>query len=68
MAKNLGTVDRVTRGLGGAALTTCAWMAPLPPEVRLPVFGLAGAYLLFNAISGSCLGYKLMGKSTCPTR
>jgi hypothetical protein len=43
-------------------------MAPLPPEVRLPVFGLAGAYLLFNAISGSCLGYKLMGKSTCPTR
>jgi len=23
------------------------------------------AYLLFSALAGTCLGYKLMGRSTC---
>jgi hypothetical protein len=66
MRKNVGTGDRVTRGLGALGLLTCAFMAPLAVEVRAPVFGLLGAYLLYTAVAGSCLGYRLMGRSTCP--
>jgi hypothetical protein len=66
MKKNVGTMDRVTRGLGALGLLTCAFMAPLAVEVRGPVFGLAGVYLLYTALAGSCLGYRMMGRSTCP--
>jgi hypothetical protein len=34
--------------------------------VRLAAFSLPAVYLLFTAVAGSCLGYRLMGKSTCP--
>jgi hypothetical protein len=41
-------------------------MAPLSLGTRLVVFSLPAAYLLFTALAGTCLGYSLMGKSTCP--
>ena len=65
MTKNVGTLDRVFRGLGAASMLTCAFMAPLPLEVRVPVFGSLGAYLLFSSLKGTCLGYRLLGKNTC---
>lgn len=66
MKRNVGTSDRVLRALGAAAMLTCSVMAPLPLVVRLLAFGLPGGYLLLTAVMSTCLGYKLMGKSTCP--
>ncbi|MBJ6759147.1 DUF2892 domain-containing protein [Myxococcaceae bacterium JPH2] len=66
MKRNVGNVERLFRALGGLALVTCAVMTPLPLAVRLVAFGGMGAYLLFTSLAGSCLGYALMGRSTCP--
>ena len=66
MTRNVGTMDRVARGVGGLGLLTCAFMAPLAAEVRLPLFGAMAAYLAYTALAGSCLGYRMMGRSTCP--
>jgi hypothetical protein len=65
MKKNVGNGDRIVRALGGAALLFCAYLAPLPLSIRLGAFGLMGTYLVFTALGGACLGYALMGKSTC---
>ncbi|WP_437739394.1 YgaP-like transmembrane domain [Sorangium sp. So ce302] len=66
MKRNVGTQDRLLRVLGGLGLLTCAWAAPLPLAARLSAFGLAGVYVMFTALSGTCLGYALLGRSTCP--
>lgn len=66
MKRNVGNVERLFRVLGGLLLVTCAVMAPLSLAVRLGTFGVLGAYMLFSALAGSCLGYALMGRSTCP--
>lgn len=66
MKRNVGNTERLFRGVGGLALATCAVMAPLPLVVRVATFGVLGAYMLFTALAGSCLGYTLMGRSTCP--
>ncbi|HLL24742.1 MAG TPA: DUF2892 domain-containing protein [Kofleriaceae bacterium] len=67
MKKNLGRTDRTVRTVAGLALLMCAVMAPLPLAVRGPAFGGIGVYLLLTALAGTCLGYTLMGRSTCPT-
>lgn len=67
MRQNVGTTERLVRGLGAAGVITCAFMAPLAAEVRLPLFGVVGGYLLYSALSGTCLGYRLVGKNTCAT-
>jgi Protein of unknown function (DUF2892) len=66
MMKNVGSADRVGRALGGVAMLVCSVMAPLPLLVRVTALGGMGSYLLFTAVAGTCLGYRLMGKSTCP--
>lgn len=66
MKKNLGNRDRALRVLAALLATTCAFMAPLPLLTRALAFGGMGAYLLFTALAGTCFGYMLMGKSTCP--
>ena len=66
MKKNVGTKDRVFRALAGLMMLVCSLMAPLPLAVRVAGFGMMGAYLLFTAAAGTCLGYRLMGKSSCP--
>ena len=68
MKQNLGTSDRLARIAAALGLLTCAFLAPLPALVRGGVFGVMGGYLLLTALAGTCLGYTLMGKSTCPTR
>jgi Protein of unknown function (DUF2892) len=67
MKQNAAAWDRVIRGLGGVAILTCSVFAPLPLLVRAGALGTTGAYLLLSALVGSCLGYKMMGISTCPT-
>jgi len=67
MEKNLGRGDRAARALAVMALLAGSIFLPLPLLVRVPAFGLMAAYLAYTALSGSCLGYTLLGKSTCPT-
>lgn len=66
MKKNVGSLDRSARALAAVALATCSVLAPLPPAVRVPAFGLMALYMAATALLGSCLGYRLMGRSTCP--
>jgi hypothetical protein len=67
MRKNLGNADRMLRVAGASAAACCAALAPYPFELRLGVFGGTAAYLLLTALMGTCLGYRLIGRSTCPT-
>jgi hypothetical protein len=76
MKKNVGKIDRVLRLFGAAALLVGAvalarvallayagWTSlPLLGAVAL---GAQGLYLLFSAAAGTCLGYRLLGRSTC---
>jgi hypothetical protein len=64
--QNVGFADRVARGIGALAMFGCAVAAPWPLAVRLLAFSLPAAYLLITALAGTCLGYSLLGKSTCP--
>ena len=66
MKRNVGNAERALRGIAAVAMAACAVMAPLPLAVRLGAFGGLGGYLLISALAGTCLGYKLMGVSTCP--
>lgn len=66
MKRNVGNGERLLRGVGGIAMASCAVMSPLPLAARLGTFGVLGGYLLLSAFAGTCLGYTLMGKSTCP--
>jgi hypothetical protein len=65
MKRNVGLFDRALRALGAAGFATCSVMAPLPVEVRLPLFGGLAFYLGFTALAGLCFGYALTGRSTC---
>jgi len=66
MTRNVGTADRLFRLLGAVGLGVCAVIAPLPVALRVGGFGLAAVYMLFTALAGTCFGYRLMGRSTCP--
>lgn len=67
MQKNLGSMDRAARGLVALGMVGAAWLAPLETMMRIGL-GATGAYLLFSAIGGTCLGYRVMGVSTCPAQ
>jgi hypothetical protein len=64
--KNVGSFDRMVRTLAAIALLVAAAMAPLSLTWRLGGLAPTGIYFLFTALSGTCLGYRLMGRSTCP--
>lgn len=66
MTKNVGLVDRALRAVAAISMGLCAVLAPLPVVVRVPLFAALGAYMLWTSLSGTCLGYRLMGRSTCP--
>lgn len=65
MTHNVGARDRWTRVLVALALLSCTVTAPLPFAARLLAFGLPAGYLALSALAGTCIGYTLMGKSTC---
>ncbi len=66
MKKNIASWDRIFRAIAGLSMLACSFLAPLPLLVRLVAFGVGGAYMIGTALVGTCLGYKLMGFSTCP--
>lgn len=66
MRKNLGSMDRTARGLAALGMVVAAFLAPLELALRVGL-GTLGIYVLFTAVAGTCLGYRLMGLSTCPT-
>lgn len=68
MIKNLGTADRSLRVVAAGLMAACAALAPWSPTVRYGVLGATAVYMLLTALVGTCLGYRLIGKSTCPTR
>jgi hypothetical protein len=65
MKHNLGTPDRILRVLVGLAMLASSVLLPLPLVVRVAVLGGTGGYLLLSSLAGSCLGYALIGRSTC---
>ena len=65
MTQNLGTKDRILRAVAVLPLSFCAVLAPLPGWIRIVALGAPAVYLLFTALAGSCLGYTLMGRSSC---
>lgn len=66
MSRNVGNPDRLLRALAILPLAACSVMAPLSLPLRLVAFGFPALYMLFSVLSGTCFGYHLMGKSTCP--
>ena len=66
MNRNAAGWDRAVRALAGVGMLTCSVFAPLPLLVRVLALGGGGVYMLGTALVGTCLGYKLMGLSTCP--
>lgn len=66
MIKNVGQLDCIARTLAALALATCAFLAPYSLPIRIAAFALPGLYMAFTALAGTCLGYRLMGRSTCP--
>ena len=67
MKKNLGNADRMSRVAAAVGAACCAALAPLPLVARWSLFGATAIYLLLTALVGTCLGYRLIGRSTCPT-
>jgi hypothetical protein len=67
MKLNVGSLDRWLRGVGGLALVAVALVVALPLPLRV-LGGVQGAYLVVTAIVGYCVGYRLLGRSTCPLR
>lgn len=61
MTANVGTVDRVIRGLVGVLLILMVFVGPQTP------WGWIGIIPLVTAIVGFCPAYKIFGLSTCPT-
>jgi hypothetical protein len=66
MKRNAATWDRALRAAIGIGMLAGSALAPLPLLPRLAVFGTLGVYMLGTALAGSCLGYRMMGISTCP--
>ena len=70
MKMNVGSIDRALRGSSALAAILGAFLAPVasvPAAARVGL-GAAGVYLLLTALAGTCLGYRLMGLSTCPLK
>jgi hypothetical protein len=60
--KNEGTVDRVLRVIGGAALLSLVFVGPETP------WGWIGVVPLVTGLLGNCPVYSLLGISTCPVK
>ncbi|HET9929976.1 MAG TPA: DUF2892 domain-containing protein [Polyangiaceae bacterium] len=65
MVKNVGTMDRLARGIGAFTLLLAAWFAPLSTTMRFAVLAPMAVYMAFTALGGTCFGYRLLGKSSC---
>ncbi len=62
---NIGSIDRIARGVLGAGLLTCAALRFVRGSRSLAILGaLAGATLLYTAATGSCPIHAALGVST----
>ncbi len=68
MKDNIASWDRILRAIAGLTMFTSSFFVPLPLLVRVLALGLGGVYMVATALVGTCLGYKLMGFSTCPVQ
>jgi hypothetical protein len=59
MIQNLGNAYRIASAVAVVPLTACGFMAPFP-------FVLPALYIAFTVFGGTCLGYLMIGRSTCP--
>jgi hypothetical protein len=66
MKQNAANLDPVHRAMAGLAMLAGAFLAPVPLLTRVLALGGVGAYMLGSALVGTCLGYRLIGISTCP--
>jgi len=64
MKKNVGSIDRVIRGILGIALIAAFFLGSIPGALGI-VAALVGAVLLFTAAIGWCPPYTLLGINTC---
>lgn len=62
MTANVGTIDRVIRGLVGLFLIAMVFVGPQS------AWGWIGVIPLVTAILGYCPAYSLLGFSTCPAK
>ncbi len=62
---NLSKADRIVRVVGAIGFFVAAALAPVPFAAQLAL-GATGLYVLGTSLVGTCLGYKLIGASTCP--
>jgi hypothetical protein len=67
MVHNLGSADRSARVVAAVALFAAAVAAPVPVLAQLAL-ALTGVYMVGTSLVGTCLGYKLIGVSTCPIK
>lgn len=65
MNHNVGSPDRVLRAIAGVAMASSPFVLPLPSLALGVALGAVGGYLALTALVGRCLGYRLMGRSTC---
>jgi len=61
MKHNVGTGERILRGVLGIGMVASAIVTPVPLVV-----GALGGYLALTSLAGTCLGYRMLGRSTCP--
>ncbi len=64
MNHNVGNLDRLVRGIAGFAMAGSPLVLPLPGALGIGL-GMMGMYLVLTAVFGRCLGYRLLGRSTC---
>lgn len=67
MNQNLGNADRIARILVAIAGLLAVVATPLALAVKV-VIALNVLYLVGSSLVGTCLGYKLIGVSTCPIK
>jgi len=65
MKPNVGRLDRLARAAAALAFLVCAVAAPVPLAVR-GALAAAGVYVVITVLAGRCVGYSLLGLSTCP--
>jgi hypothetical protein len=66
MKQNTASWDRIVRAIAGLLMLTSSVFAPFPFLVRVLALGGGGVYMLATALVGTCIGYRIMGISTCP--
>ena len=59
MKTNIGSIERIVRGLVGLGILSLAFVGPITP------WGYLGLVPLFTALVGWCPPYALLGISTC---